>query len=64
MPRKICGLRRHKVIGDWRRLHNEERFVVYPAPNIIWVIKSRKTRWVERVTRVGDRMVSYKVVVG
>ena len=52
------------MIGDWRRLHNEERFAVYPAPNIIWFIKSRKMRWVTRVARVGDRRVSYKFVVG
>lgn len=64
MLRKVCGPRRHRVIGDWRRLHNEERFAVYPAPNIIWFIKSRKMRWVTRVARVGDRRVSYKFVVG
>jgi hypothetical protein len=31
------------VTGAWRRLHNEELYVVY-APNIIWVTKSRKVR--------------------
>jgi hypothetical protein len=33
------------VIGEWRWLHNEELSDLYYWANIIWVIKSRKTRW-------------------
>ena len=62
--RKIFGPRKHKVIGEWRRLHNEELFALYSAPYIIRVIKSRKMRWVKRVARMGDRRISCKFVVG
>jgi hypothetical protein len=40
---------------EWRRLHNEELYVVYSSPNIIRVIKSRKLRWEGHVARMGAR---------
>jgi len=40
--RKMFGPQRDKATGEWRRLHNEE---LCASPNIIWVIKSRRTRW-------------------
>jgi len=40
--RRVFGLKMEEVTGDWRKLHNEELNVLYPSPNIIWVIKSRK----------------------
>ena len=42
--RKIFGPRRDKVTGEWRRLHNEELNDLYSSPNIVRVIKSRRTR--------------------
>jgi hypothetical protein len=39
--RRIFGLAREKVAGDWRRLHNEELHNPYSLPNDIKVIKSR-----------------------
>jgi hypothetical protein len=40
--RKIFGLQRDGVTGEWRRLHNEELNDLYSSPNIVRVIKSRK----------------------
>jgi hypothetical protein len=37
--RKIFGLERDKVIGEWRRRHNEELNDLYASPNIIRVIQ-------------------------
>jgi hypothetical protein len=43
--RRIFGLRRDEVTGDWRKLHNEELHDLYSSPNIIRMIKSRRMRW-------------------
>jgi hypothetical protein len=36
--RRIFGLKRDKVTGEWRRLHNEELNDLYSSPNIIRMI--------------------------
>ena len=38
--RRIFGLRRDEVTGEWRRLHNEELNDLYSSPNVVRVIKS------------------------
>jgi len=38
--RKIFGLRRDEVTGEWRKLQNEELNDLYCSSNIVWVIKS------------------------
>jgi len=42
--RRIFGPKRDEVIGEWRKLHNEELNDLYCSPNIIQVIQSRKIR--------------------
>jgi hypothetical protein len=37
--RRIFGLTRDEVTGEWRRLHNEELNDLYSSLNIIRVIK-------------------------
>jgi hypothetical protein len=34
VPRRIFGSKRDEVIGDWRKLHDEELHNVYTSPNI------------------------------
>jgi hypothetical protein len=41
--RRIFGPKRDEVKGDWRKLHNEELHNLYSSPNIIRMIKSRRT---------------------
>jgi hypothetical protein len=33
--RRIFGLKRDEVTGEWRRLHNKELYALYSSPNII-----------------------------
>ena len=44
MLRRIPGPKRDEVTGEWRKLHNEELNDLYSLPNIVRVIKSRRTR--------------------
>jgi len=44
--RGIFGPERDEVIGEWRKIHNKELSDMYSSTNIIWVIKSRRMRWV------------------
>jgi hypothetical protein len=47
--RRIFGLRRDEVTGEWRKLHNEELHDLYYSPSIIRMIKSRRMRWAGHV---------------
>ena len=38
--RRIFGLRRDEVTGEWRRLHNDELNDLYSSLNIVRLIKS------------------------
>jgi hypothetical protein len=53
--RKIFGPKRDEMVGDWRKLHNEERHDLYSSPDIIRMIYSRRMRWVGHVARIGIR---------
>jgi hypothetical protein len=43
--RRIFGLKRDEVTGEWRKLHNEELHDLYSSPSIIRIIKSRRMGW-------------------
>ena len=43
--RRIFGLRKEEVMGEWKRLHNEELNGLYSSPKIVRMIKSRRMRW-------------------
>jgi len=62
--RRIFGPKRDEVIGEWRKLHNEELNDLYRSPNIVRVIKSRRMRWVGHVERMGERRGVYRVLMG
>jgi len=62
--RRIFGPRRDEVMGEWRRLHNEELNDLYSSPNIVQVIKSGRMRWAGHVMRMGDEKGVYRVLLG
>jgi hypothetical protein len=61
--RGIFGPKRDDVIGNWRKLHNEELYGLYCSPIIVRPIKSRM-RWVGHVARIEERRVAYRILVG
>ena len=62
--RRIFGPRADEVTGEWRKLLNEELNDLYSSHKFVWVIKSRRMRWVGHVARMGDRRSLYRVLVG
>jgi len=62
--RGIFGPRRDDVMGEWRRLHNEELNDLYSSPNIVQVIKSRRMRWAGHVAHMGEERGVYRILVG
>jgi len=51
---KYLDLRRNKITGGWRKVHNEELHNLYSSPNSVRVIKSRKIRWTKHVPHMRD----------
>ena len=51
--KKIFGPKRDEVTGEWRRLQEDELYDLYPSPNNIRTINSRRMRWAEHVACMG-----------
>jgi len=51
--RRIFGPKRDVLTGEWRKLRNEGINHLFSSPNIIWVIKSRRMKWVGHVAPGG-----------
>jgi hypothetical protein len=60
----VFGPKRDEVTGEWRTLHNEELNDLYPLPNIVRVVKSRRMKWAGHVARMGEDRGVHRVVVG
>ena len=52
------------MIGERRKVHNEELNDLYSSPNNFRVIKSRRMRWAGHVASMGVRRGVYRVFVG
>jgi hypothetical protein len=59
--RRILGLRTNEVMGEWRKLHNEELCDLYSSASIIRIIKSRRMRWAGHVARMVERRIAYRL---
>jgi hypothetical protein len=62
--RRIFGPERDEVTAEWIKLHNEELIDLYSSPNIVRLIKSRRMRWAEHVSRMGARRGVYRDFAG
>ena len=61
--RSLFGPKRDEVTGEWRKVHVEELYDLY-SPNIIRLIKSRRTRWAGHVARKGEWRGVHRVLLG
>jgi hypothetical protein len=61
--RRIFGLMRDEVTGEWRKLHSGELHNLYSSPDVIRQIKSRRMRWAAHVARMGEGRNVYRVLV-
>jgi hypothetical protein len=59
--RRIFGPKMDEVIGEWRKLHNEELHILYSSPNII---RQRRMRWAGNVARMREERDVYRVLMG
>jgi hypothetical protein len=55
--RRIYGSKRDKMVGGWRKLHDEEIHNLYSSPDIIRMIKSGRMRWDGHVSHMGRREI-------
>jgi hypothetical protein len=62
--RRMFGLKRDEIIGDWSKLHNEELHNLYSSPDMIRIITSRRMRWAGNVARTGENRNAYRILVG
>jgi hypothetical protein len=61
---RVFWPKRDEVTGAWRKLHNEELDDLYSLPNIVRVVKSRRTRWAGHVARMGVERGVHRLLVG
>jgi hypothetical protein len=69
MARRIRGPEREREggweeTGGYRKLYNEDLLNLYSSPNIIRMIKSRKTSWEGHVARIEDMRTECKILLG
>jgi hypothetical protein len=62
--RRIFGPKRDEVMGEWRKLYNEELRDLYSLPSIIRITKSRRMRLTGLVARMGEKRNGYRLLMG
>jgi hypothetical protein len=62
--RRIFERKSEKVVGGWRRLHNEELRNLYAPLNVVRVITSRMMSWAGHVAHTGEMRNSYNILAG
>ena len=52
--RRLFGPKRDEVLGEWRKLHNEELNDLYCSTDTVRVMKLRRKGWAGHVARMGE----------
>jgi hypothetical protein len=60
---KISGPKKEEVKREGRKLLSKRLRDIYPSPNIVRVMKSRKVRRAEPAALMGENKNTYKVLV-
>jgi hypothetical protein len=61
---RIFGPKGNEVTGGWDKLHNDVLHDLYSSTNTIRMVKSRGMRWAWHVARMGEKMNTYRILVG
>jgi hypothetical protein len=61
--KRVFWPKRDEVTEEWRKLY-EELNDLYPLPNIVRVVKSRRMSWAGHVARMGEGKCVHRVLVG
>jgi hypothetical protein len=61
--RRIFQQKRDEVIGDWRKLHNEQLHNLSTSPSIIRIIKPGRMNLAAYVARMGEKRNACRNVV-
>jgi hypothetical protein len=59
--RRIFGPKRDEITGEWGKLNNVEPNYLYSSPNIVRVIKLKRTRSAGQVACLWERRGIYRV---
>jgi hypothetical protein len=62
--KRIFGLKKDEVTGEWRKLHNEDVNDLCCSSNIVPVIKLGIIRWASHVARMREGKGVYRGLVG
>jgi hypothetical protein len=62
--RRTSEPKREEITGCWRKLHSEGLYNLYPSPNIITTIKSKRMRWKGYVARMGEKRNAFMIFCG
>jgi hypothetical protein len=62
--RRIFGMKKNEMTGDWRKLHNRELCNLYSLPSIIRIIELRRMRWARHVARMWEKWDAYTLLAG
>jgi hypothetical protein len=61
--RRIFGLKKEEVMGDRRKLYNEELRNSYSSPSIIRIMMLWRMGWAGHVARMGEKRNVYMLLV-